>query len=163
MKAARLQTALWRRSDRDSRGMIWRRTNEAIGDQVVESNEQGAGRQQWGRDAVGERRFSLRKGQRADRHNRTILAIVALLLLRTAVHAVFHDGLTAWHVARHRRHIHRRGDSRPLCRRRGHQRRSNKPNDHKDRQQTTDESANIHGSPSHRTGDLERTTGSHSC
>ena len=138
-------------SDQGSRGMIRGRTDEAIAYQIVARSEDMAGRQGH-RNAICERRFSLRNRQRAHRDKRTILATIALLLFRTAVHAVGHGCGTARHVARPSRHVH--GRRQPLCRSGRRQGRSNEPSDRNDRKQTTDESAQVHGSPSHTLGNL---------
>ena len=144
MEVARQQPALSRRSDQGSRGMIRRRTVEAIGDHIVESRERTA---HWQRcqDSGCRRRFSLSNAQRAHRAKRTILAIVALLCVRTARH-----------VGGHCRHIAHLGSRQPLRRRWRDQRRSNKPGNSKDCEQTTNEPTKIHSPISHRIMDLGR-------
>src|SRR5258706_1001234 len=63
---------------------------------------------------------------------------------------------TAGHVAGHSGHIAHLANRQRFCRSWRHQRRSNQPNDHKDREQTTDESMKIHDPTSHETGNLGR-------
>ena len=131
--------------------MVWRVANEPIGNQVVESERQPPGLEK-NLDTVCRGRFSLSDRQHAHREERTILAVIVLLSVRTARH-----------VAGHRRHIGYIANRQPFCRCRCHQRRSNQPNDHKDRQQTTDELAKIHDPTSHTLRTLERTISSHIC
>jgi hypothetical protein len=155
-----MQPAQQRRLDQSSGWMVRRRTDETIGSQVVARDEHMAGRQ-WRRKTACERRFSLRDGQRTHRHQRTILAIIALLFFRTAVHAVGQDCRTARHIAGHSRHIHGRSRSQPLCSTRCCQRRSNEPSDRNDREQTTDKSTQVHRLPLHKMETLGRWTTSH--
>jgi hypothetical protein len=124
--------------------MVWRVAHEAIGDQVGESERQPAGLE-INLDTIDGGRVSLSDRQHAHRDQRAILTAFVLLLVRTARH-----------VAGHRGHIGHLCDRQPCCRRGCHQRRNNEPNDHKDREQMTDESAKIHDLPSHGTGDLGR-------
>jgi hypothetical protein len=123
--------------------MVWRVANEAVGSQVDESERQPAGLER-NLDSVCRRRFSLSDRQHAHRDKRAILAAV-LLTVRTALHIPGHSG-----------HIAHLANSQSFCRNRGYQRRSHKPNDHKDRKQTTDESAKIHDLSSHGMGNLGR-------
>ena len=112
--------------------MVWRSADEAIRDQVDQSERQPAGLE-INLDAVGRGRFSLSDRQHAHRDQWSIWAAVVLLPVRTARH-----------VAGHRGHIGHLADSQPGGRRWCHQRRNHEPNDHKDRDQLTDESAKIH-------------------
>ena len=124
--------------------MVRRGASEAVGDQVDESVGQPAGLERnmdnvcWGRLNLGDR-------QHARRDKRAIGAAIVFLSVRTTRHVAGHGGHIA-HLANRQR----------FCRSRRQQRRSNKPNDHKDREQTTDESAKIHDPPSHGTGNLGR-------
>lgn len=144
LASARQQSALKRRSDQVSRGVIRRSTVEAIGDPIVESRERTV---YWQRrqDSDCQRRLRLCNAQRAHRTKRTILAAVALLCLRTARH-----------VGGHCRHIAHLGSRQRLRDRGRDQRRSNKPGNRKDCEQTTDESTKIHSPTSHRIMDLGR-------
>lgn len=144
LASTRQQSALKRRSDQVSRGMIRRRAVEAIGDPIVESRERTV---YWQRrqDSGCHRRLRLCDAQRARHTKRTILAIVALLCLRTARH-----------VGGHCRHIAHHGSRQRLCRHWRDQRRSNKPGNRKDREQTADKSTKIHSPTSHRIVDLGR-------
>jgi hypothetical protein len=144
LASTRQQSALKRRSDQVSRGVIRRRTVEAIGNPIVESRERTV---YWQRrsDSDCHRRLRLCNAHRAHRTKRTILAIVALLCLRTARH-----------VGGHCRHIAHLGSRQPLRRRWRDQRRSNKPGNRKDREQTTNEPTKIHSPISHRIMDLGR-------
>jgi len=131
--------------------MVRRIANEAVGDQVVEGEMQPAGLER-NLDPVCLGRLSLSDRQHAHRDERAILAATVFLFVRTALHIPGHSG-----------HIAHLANGQPFCRCRRYQRRSNQPNDHKDREQTTDESAKIHRLTSHRMGNLERTINSHSC
>ena len=144
LTSAQQQSAPKRRSDQVSRGMIRWRTVEAIGDPIVESRERTV-RWQRRQDSGRHRRLRLCNAQRAHRTKRTILAIVALLCLRTARH-----------VGGHCRHIAHRGSRQRLRRRGRDQRRSNEPDDRKGGEQTADELAKIHSPTSHRIMDLGR-------
>ncbi len=124
--------------------MVRRGTNEAIGGQVDEREGQRAG-QERNLDNACRGRLSLSDRQHAHRDERTILAAIAFLSVRAARH-----------VPGHRSHIADLTDRRPSCGRRRYQRRSNQANDHKDREQTTDESVKIHGLSSHGMGNLGR-------
>jgi len=124
--------------------MVRRGANEAIGDHVDESVGQPAGLER-NLDNVCRGRLNLGDCQHAHRDQRAIRAAIAFLSVRTARH-----------IARHGGHIAHLANGHRLCRSRGYQRRSNQPNDHKDREQTTDESTKIHGAPSHGTGNLGR-------
>jgi len=112
--------------------VVRRVANEAIGDQVDEREGQRSG-QERNLDSVCRGRFSLSDRQHAHRDKRAILAAIAFLSARAALHVIGHSG-----------HIAHLAHSQPFCRNRGYQRRNNQPDDHKDRQQTTDESAKIH-------------------
>lgn len=124
--------------------MVGGRTDEAVGGQIDESEEQPVGLER-NLYTVCRGRFSLSDRQHAHRDERAILAAIVFLPVRTA-----------WHVARHRGHIAHLGRRQPFCRRRGDQGRSNQSNDHKDREQTSDESAKIHNLTSHRAAKFER-------
>ena len=128
--------------------MVWGRTDEAVGDQVDESEGQPVGLER-NLDTVCRGRFSLSDCQHAHCDERAILAAFVFLSVRTALHVPGHSG----HIA----------NGQPFCRSRRHQRRSNEPDDHKDREQTSYESAKIHNLTSHRAANLERTISSHSC
>ena len=123
--------------------MVRRGTNEVIDNQVVESQEQAAGRQR-SPDTAREGRLSLCDRQHAHRDERTILATLVFL-------SVWATG----HIPRHRGHISHLGHSKPLRRRRRHQRRRNQPNDRKDREQMTNKSAKVHALTSHNKGNFE--------
>ena len=112
--------------------MVWRGADKAIGEQVDESEGQPASPER-NLDTVCRGRFSLSDGQHAHCDKRTILAAIVFLTVRAAGHVPGHGG-----------HIAHLAYKRPFCCRGCHQRRSNEPNDHKDREQTTDESAKIH-------------------
>jgi len=129
--------------------MVRRGTNETIGDQIVEGEEQSASGKR-NLDTVCRSRFSLSDRQHAHCDERAILAVIVLLSVRTARH-----------VPRHSGHIAHLANRQPFCRSRCYQRRSNEPNDHKDREQTTDESAKIHDPSSHRMETLGRLITSH--
>jgi hypothetical protein len=131
--------------------MVWGRTDEAVGDQVDESEGQPVFLER-NLDTVCRRRLSQSDCQHAHRDKRAILAAFVFLSVRTARHVPGHCG-----------HIAHLGNGQPFCRRRRHQRRGNESDDHKDREQTSDESANIHNLTSHRAANLERTIRSHSC
>ena len=122
--------------------MVWRVADEAVGGKVDESEGQPVGLER-NLDTVCRGRFSLSDRQHAHRDERAILAAIVFLTVRTARH-----------VPGHRSHIAHLTDRQPFCRRRRYQRRSNQANDHKDREQTTDESAKIHVPASHGTGNL---------
>jgi len=127
--------------------MIWRVADEAVSDNVDDREGQPAGLERH-LDTVGRRRFGLSDRQHAHGDEGTILAAIVLLFV------VLLFVRTTLHVPGHSSHIAHFANRRPLCRRRGYQRRSNKPNDHKDRKQTTDESAKIHATSSHGAGNL---------
>lgn len=147
---SRGSTAHRRRSDGDSRGLVGRRTIEAVGNPVVESQEQRANWQR--RQNSGcHGRLSLSNVQRAHRGKRAILTIVALLGIRTARHIGGHHR----HIA-HRRHVAHRFRREQLCRCWRGQRRNNEPNGRKDHEQAADESTKIHGPISHTIADLGR-------
>jgi hypothetical protein len=131
--------------------MVWGRTDEAVGDQVDESEGQPVGLER-NLDTVCRGRLSLSDRQQTHGDERAILAAFVFLTVRTARHVPGHSG-----------HIAHLANGQPFCRRRRHQRRSNEPDDHKDREQTNDESAKIHNLTSHRAANLERTISSHSC
>jgi hypothetical protein len=122
--------------------MVWGRSDEAVGDQVDESEGQPVGLER-NLDTVCRGRFSLSDCQHAHGDERAILAAFVFLSVGTARHVPGHSG-----------HIAHLADGHPFCRRRRHQRRSNQPNDHEDRKQTTDESTKIHDPTSHRKGQL---------
>jgi hypothetical protein len=112
--------------------MVRRGANEAIGNQIDKREGQPAGLER-NLDTACRGRLSLSDRQHAHRDERAILAAIAFLTVGTARHVPGHRGHIAHLTNRH-----------PLCRNRGYQRRNNQPDDHKDRQQTTDESAKIH-------------------
>jgi hypothetical protein len=114
--------------------MVRRDANKAIADQIDESKGQPAGLEK-NLDTVCRGRFSLNDCQHAHSDERAILAAFVFLSVRTARHVPGHSG-----------HITHLANGNMLRRRRGYQRRSNQSNDHKDREQTTDELAKIHGS-----------------
>ena len=124
--------------------MVRRGADEAIGHQVDEREGQPA-RLERNLDSACRGRVSLSDRQHAYRDERAILAAIVFLTVRTARH-----------VPGHRSHIAHLTDRQPFCRRRRYQRRSNQANDHKDREQTTDESVKIHGLLSHGMGNLGR-------
>src|SRR5258706_1296665 len=117
--------------------MVRRFASEAIGDQVDESVGQPAGLER-NLDNVCRGRLNLGDRQHARRDKRAIGAAIVFLFVRTARHVAGHSGHVT-HLANRRR----------FCRSWRHQRRSNQPNDHKDREQTTDESIKIHDPPYH--------------
>jgi hypothetical protein len=117
--------------------MVRRIANEAVGSHVNESEGQPAGLER-NLDTACRGGLGLSDRQHAHRNERAILAAIVLLTVRTALH-----------VPRHRSHIAHLADRQPFCRNWGYQRRNSKPDDHKDREQTTDESAKIHTPPSH--------------
>jgi hypothetical protein len=121
--------------------MVGRRTVKAGGNHVVERNKQRAGRMPY-QDRHRHGGYGLH-GRHAHPHNRTIVTVVALLF-----------GRTAGHVRGHRRHAGHFGDGQCACSHWRHQWCSNEPGDHKDRKQTTDESAYIHDPTSHRPRNL---------
>jgi hypothetical protein len=122
--------------------MVRRIADEAIGEQVDESVGQPAG-QESNLDSV--RREWLSRSYRHHAHcdERTIRTAFIFLSVRTARHVPGHIG-----------HITHLAGRQPFCSSRCYQRRSNEPNDDKDREQTTDESAKIHGPISHKKGRL---------
>jgi hypothetical protein len=124
--------------------MVRRFASEAIGDQVDESVGQPAGLER-NLDNVCRGRLNLGDRQHARRDKRAIRAAIVFLFVRTA-----------WHVPGHSSHIAHLANRQRFCRSRHYQRRSNQPNDHKDREQTTDESMKIHDPTSHGTGNLGR-------
>jgi len=124
--------------------MVRRRANKAIGDQVDEREGQRAGHER-NLDSACRRRVSQSDRQHAYCDERTILAALIFLSVRTARH-----------VRRHSGHIAHLTDRQAFCRRGRYQRRSNQANDHKDRKQTTDESVKIHDLSSHGMGNLGR-------
>ena len=122
--------------------MVGRGADEAIGEQVDASVGQPAGLES-NLDSVRREWLS-----RSDRHHahgdeRTIRTALVFLSVRTARHVPGHIG-----------HITHLADRQPFCRSRCYQWRSNEPNDDKDREQTTDESAKIHNLASHKKGQL---------
>jgi hypothetical protein len=131
--------------------MVRRGAHQAVCDQVFESEGQPAGLE-WSLDTVCRGRFSLSDRQHAHGDERAILAAIVFLSVRTARHVAGHSG-----------HIAHPANRQPFCCSRRYQRRGNKPNDHADREQTTDESAKNHHLSSHRMGTLGRLITSHSC
>jgi hypothetical protein len=129
--------------------MVRRGTNEAIGGQVDEREGQRAD-QERNLDNACRGRLSLSDRQHAHCDERAILAAIAFLSVRTALHVIGHSS-----------HITHLTNRHPLCHNWGYQRRNNQPDDHKDRQQTTDESAKIHDLSSHGIGNLGRLFPSH--
>jgi len=122
--------------------MVWRGGNEPIGEYVDESEVQPAGLEiNW--DTARRGRFSLSYHRHTHCDKWAIRAAIVFLPVRTA-----------WHALGKSRHIAHLAYRRRFCRRRCNQRRSNQPNDHKDREQMTDESAKIHILSSHGTGNL---------
>ena len=102
--------------------MVWRVAHQAIGDQVDESEGQPAGLER-NLDTVCLGRFSQSYRQHAHRDQRAVLAAFVFLSVRTARHVPGHGG-----------HIAHLGNRWLFCRNRCYQRRSNEPNDHKDRE-----------------------------
>jgi len=131
--------------------MLGRGADEAVGGQIDQREGQPAGLEE-NLDTVCRGRVSLSDRQHARRDERAILTAVVFLAVWTARHVPGHSG-----------HIAHLANRQALCRSRCYQRRSNQPNDHKDREQTTDASAKIHDVTSHMARTLERTIGSHSC
>jgi hypothetical protein len=129
--------------------MVWRVADEAVGGQVDESEGQPVGLER-NLDTVCRGRLSLSDRQHAHRDERAILAAIAFLSVRAALHVIGHGS-----------HITHLTNRHPLCHNWGYQRRNNQPDDHKDRQQTTDESAKIHDLSSHGIGNLGRLFPSH--
>ena len=129
--------------------MVWRGANEAIGGQVDEREGQRAG-QERNLDSACRGRVSLSDRQHAYRDERAILAAIVFLTVRTARH-----------VPGHRSHIAHLTDGQAFRGRGRYQGRSNQASDHKDRKQTTDESAKIHDLSSHGMGNLGRLFPSH--
>ncbi len=126
--------------------MVRRNANEAIGDQVDETEGQFTGLEE-NLDTVCRGRFGLSDGQHAGRDERTVVAALIFLTVRTARHVPIHGG-----------HIAHLADRQPLCGSRSYQRRSNQPHDRKDREQPTDESEKIHNLTSHKAGNFGRRT-----
>jgi hypothetical protein len=124
--------------------MVRRFASEAIGDQIDQRVGQPAGLER-NLDNVCRRRLNLGDRQHARRDEGTIRAAILSLSVRTARH-----------VARHGGHIAHLANRQWFCRSGCYQRRGNQPNDHKDREQTTDESVKIHDPASHGTGNLGR-------
>jgi len=122
--------------------MVRRGANQAIGNQVDESVGQPAGLER-NLDTICRGWICLSNSQHAHRDERAILAAIVFLFVRTTRH-----------VAGHSRHIAHLANRQPICCSRCYQRRGNQPDDHKNREQTTDESAKIHISSSHGTGNL---------
>ena len=122
--------------------MVRRGTHEAIGGQVDEREGQRAG-QERNLDNACQRRVSQSDRQHAYCDERAILAAL-----------IFLSVWTARHVPGHRGHIAHLTDGQAFCRRGRYQRRSNQANDHKDREQTTDESVKIHDLIITRNGEL---------
>jgi hypothetical protein len=129
--------------------MVRRGTHEAIGGQVDEREGQRAG-QERNLDNACQRRVSQSDRQHAYCDERAILAAL-----------IFLSVWTARHVPGHRGHIAHLTDGQAFRGRGRYQGRSNQANDHKDRKQTTDESANIHDLSSHGMGNLGRLFPSH--
>lgn len=117
--------------------MVRRGTDQAVRYQVVEGENQPAGLER-NLDTVHWRRHSLGDGQHAHRDKRAILAAITLLSVRTA-----------GHITRHCGHIAHLGGSQAVRPRWRHQWRKDESDDHEDREQTTDESAEVHIVPSH--------------
>ena len=124
--------------------MVRRGASEAVGNQVDERVGQPAGLER-NLDNVCRGRLNLGNRQHARRHKGAIRAAIVFLSVRTARH-----------VARHGGHIAHLANRQRLCRSRRYQWRSNQPNDDKDREEMTDESAKIHAQPSHGTEKLGR-------
>lgn len=129
--------------------MVRRDANEAIGDQIDERVGKPASLER-NLDNVCRGGLNLGDGQHAHRDKRAIRAVFVFLTVRTA-----------WHVARHSGHIAHLANGQLSRRRRRYQRRSNQPNDHKDREQMTDESAKIHDLTSHETRNFGRPASNH--
>ncbi len=129
--------------------MIRRIPNEAIDDQVDESEGQPTGVEE-NLDTVCRGRGGLSDRQHAGRNEWAVLAALTFLTVRTARHVPVHSG-----------HIAHLADRQPLRRSRCYQRRSNQSYDRKDREQMTDESAKIHALSSHGIGNLGRLVSSH--
>jgi len=129
--------------------MVRRGANEAIGDQIDERVRQPAGLKR-NLNNVRRGRLYLSDRQHAGRDKRAIRAVFVFLTVRTA-----------GHVARHGGHIAHLANRQLSCRRRPYQRRSNHPNDHKDREQMSDESAKIHDLTSHETRNFGRPASNH--
>ena len=129
--------------------MVRRGANEAIGDQIDERVGQPAGFKR-NLNNVCRGRLNLGDCQHAHRDERAIRAVFVFLTVRTT-----------WHVARHGGHIAHLANGQLSCCRRRYHRRSNQPNDHKDREQTTDESAKIHDLTSHETRNFGRPASNH--
>ena len=124
--------------------MVRRGANEAIGGQVDEAEGQSTCLEE-NLNTVCRRGFSLSDGQHAGRDERTVVAALIFLTVRTARHVLTRGS-----------HIAHLADRQPLSRSRCYQRRSNQPHDRKDRQETTGESAKIHNSTSHKAGNFGR-------
>ena len=95
--------------------------NEAVGNHVDEREGQAAGLER-NLDNVCRGRLSLSDRQHAHRDQRAILAAIAFLSVRTALHVPGRSG-----------HIAHLANRQPFCRNWRYQRRSSQPNDHKDR------------------------------
>ena len=133
---------LRRQSDQMSRRMVGRRTDQPVSDQIV-MRMQLQLRRRPHREADG--RWSLVQDlQHANRNQRTIPAIIALLLVGAARHIGRH--------VRHVRHLAHTGQRRSG--RRGHsQRRNCQACRHEDGEQQSEQLANIHvATVSQRTG-----------
>src|SRR6266487_6143337 len=124
--------------------MVRRGASEAVCGQVDEGEGQPTGLEE-NLDTVCRGWVSLSDRQHAGRDKRTVLAALTFLTVRTARHVLAHGG-----------HIAHLADRQPLCRSRCYQRCHYQSNDHKDREQTTDESAKIHNSTSHKAGNFRR-------
>lgn len=124
--------------------------NEAIADQIDEGVGEPA-RFKGNLNNVCRGRLDLGDCQHAHRDKRAIRAAFVLVSV-----------WTARHVAGHSRHIaHLANGELSYCRRRN-QRRNNQSNDHKDREQMTNELAKIHALTSHETRNFGRPTSNHS-
>ena len=113
--------------------MVWRRANEAVGDQIIEREGQSASLKR-NLNTSGGGRLSLREHQRAHRHRAFLATVIILLFMLAARHVVGHRGHTGRLTSRQ---LHRHNW--------GCQWRRDKPCDHEDRQQATDESIKTHG------------------
>lgn len=131
--------------------MVRRGPNEAVADQIDEGVGEPAGLER-NLNNVRRGRFNLGDRQHAHRDKRAIRAAFVLLSV-----------WTARHIAGHGRHIAHLANGELSCCRRRNQRRNNQSNDHKDREQMTDESAKIiHALTSHETPNFGRPTSNHS-
>ena len=131
--------------------MVRRGANEAIDDQIDERVGKPASLER-NLDNVCRGGLNLGDRQHAHRDKRAIRAVFVFLTVRTA-----------WHVARHSGHVAHLANRQLSCCRRRYQRRTNQPNDHKDRKQMTDESAKIHNLTSHETRNFGRPASNHKC